>query len=61
MVKLNLKYKNISKQKLEVIGVGVVEAGATIEVAEVVENPNLELVEDSRKITAVESTPKKPK
>lgn len=46
---MSYKYKNTSDQDLSITGVGFVEAGKTIEVAEVVNNPNLELVSETTK------------
>lgn len=39
------KYKNTTEHELMIAGVGVVEAGGTIETDQLLESPNLELVE----------------
>lgn len=39
-------YRNTSTQTLTIAGVGVIEPGKTATVSQVVENPNLVLVED---------------
>ena len=43
-----MKYRNKSNQKQELIGFGVVEAGGTIETKKRINNPNFELVEETK-------------
>src|SRR5688572_2581693 len=42
-------YKNISDQQLMLAGVGLVDPGDTVEVTFLIENPNFEVVEQSKK------------
>ena len=44
-----MKYKNISNQTQELIGFGVVKPDAVIETNEIINNPNFELVEETKK------------
>lgn len=44
------KYKNISDQDLVIIGVGEVKAGKIIESEVILNNSNLQIVGDERKI-----------
>ncbi|MFA5168816.1 MAG: hypothetical protein WC530_09845 [Candidatus Omnitrophota bacterium] len=44
-----MRYKNISDQDLTVIGVGIVKAGADVEVAEPINNQNFALVKQPAK------------
>lgn len=43
------RYKNTTDHDLTIVGIGVVEAGKIIESADLIENPNLQLVSDKAK------------
>lgn len=43
-----MKYKNISSQTQEIIGIGVVKPGETIETKKIINNSNFELVSEKK-------------
>lgn len=55
------RYRNISDQPQALIGFGLVQPGAIIEVDQPVNNPNFELVFGGDDKVGVEAPPKKPK
>lgn len=42
------KYKNVSESEQELIGVGLVKAGETVETSAIINNGNFELVEEPK-------------
>lgn len=55
---MTYKYKNVSDQKLVIVGFGEVEAGAQISSDIQIENPNLQLVISEKKLLGIDPVTK---
>ena len=52
-----MKYHNVTESELTVIGFGVIQPGAIIEDARVIENPSLKVVDSEPVAPVVDPTP----